>query len=136
MENEKLYSVMKKQSDILDEILVEQEQVRQSVVERDWDTLQKALNIIDDYSSAFCSLECERESYSDESSFPELRREVKSKLLKSKIANDSLNEYLKITNDFLQGLFDNVIPNRRNVLYCTSGILKNQPECMVLDAVL
>ncbi len=136
MENEKLYSVMKKQSDILDEILIEQDLVRKSVISRDWDTLQKSLNTIDDYSSAFCSLECERETYSDESSFPELRREVKTKLLKSKIENDSLNEYLRITNDFLQGLFDNVIPNRRNVLYCKTGILKNQPECMVLNAVL
>ncbi len=136
MDNEKLYSLMKKQSDILDEILQEQNLVRKSVVARDWDTLQKSLNVIGDYSSAFCSLECERESFSDESAFPDLRRELKSKLLKSKIENDSLNEYLKITNDFLQGLFDNVIPNRRNVLYCTTGILKNQPECMVLDAVL
>ena len=56
------------------------------------------------------------------------------KLLKSKVENNALGNYVKIVKDFVQGVIDNVVPQRRNTLYSRKGnIIKPQPESMVLN---
>ena len=46
----------------------------------------------------------------------------------------TLNDYIKITTDFLQGVFDNVVPQRKATVYSRTGALvKNQPQSMILN---
>ena len=63
-------------------------------------------------------------------------KEVKRKLIFSKIENDSLNTYIAITKNFLQGIFDTVVPQRRNTLYSRNGnIVRSQPDSMLLNTL-
>ena len=70
-------------------------------------------------------------------SIPELYHQIKRLLISSKIENQSINDYIKITQGFLEGIFDSVLPQRKNVLYTKNGaIVKRQPESIVLNTVL
>ena len=59
-----------------------------------------------------------------------------SKLLRSKIENQILNKYIETSRNFVQGILDNAVPQRRNVLYSRSGkIIKREPESVVLNRI-
>ena len=63
-------------------------------------------------------------------------KEVKRKLIFSKIENDSLNTYIAITKNFLQGIFETVVPQRRNTLYSRTGnIVRPVPESMLINTL-
>lgn len=64
--------------------------------------------------------------------FTKLRR----KLFTSKIENTGLTAYLKITRDFLQGIFDTAVPNRRSRVYSHTGAIINAaPDSLVLNTL-
>lgn len=154
----KLKTVLVSQDNLLSEIYDTQKKLRKSVNERDWDELQYHLVSFDALSNKFSKLENERiecfeyfglkdgvfinslnnkiakESIND---IQELYNSVKQRLLASKIENKALNDYIKITTDFLQGVFDNVVPQRKATVYSRTGALvKNQPQSMILNTVL
>lgn len=154
----KIKSVLVSQDKLLSEIYDTQKKLRKSVNERDWDELQYHLVSFDALSNKFSKLENERiecfeyfglkdgvfinslnnkiakESIND---IQELYNSVKQRLLASKIENKALNDYIKITTDFLQGVFDNVVPQRKATVYSRTGALvKNQPQSMILNTVL
>lgn len=63
--------------------------------------------------------------------------QVRQKLAVSKIENDVLNEYIRITQNFLQGVFESVLPQRRNMRYSPEGtVVKMQPQSVVVDTVI
>lgn len=156
--SEKIKTLLKAEDAILTEIYNVQQKIRESVNERNWDNLQNYLDLFDALSNKFASFETERiECFNylglkDSSSFSSLNKKlsqsvsldikdlyvsVKQKLLASKIENNALNDYIKITSEFLQGVFDNVIPQRKNTVYSRTGsIVKNQPKSMILNTVL
>jgi hypothetical protein len=65
-----------------------------------------------------------------------LLKEVKRKLIFSKIENDSLNTYIAITKNFLQGIFDTVVPTGRNTLYSRKGnLVRTSPDSMLVNTL-
>ena len=73
---------------------------------------------------------------SDETISPVLS-EVRGKLQKSKVENKVLNEYISTTRKFLQGVFDSVVPQRRNVLYSNKGqVVKPELSSIVLNQMV
>lgn len=154
---EKLVLTLTEQNDVLEKIHDDQLSVRKSVTNRDWESLQAGLIRIQGFADKFNELEKTRvelfvelggfqnnDIYSiipklpkkERAKITDLFHSVRQKLLVSKIENDSLNEYIRVTKDFLQDVFDKVMPQRRNVLYSSSGaLIKNQPDSMVLNTV-
>ena len=155
-----LYRTLGDQSALLDEILSAQRQVRVSVTEKQWADLDNILYRLGNLAETFCELEhtrisscaalsgqedCDGDIFIAVRSLSEPNRnailkifsEVRSKLSKSKIDNESLNAYIRVAREFLQGIFDKVIPERRNTVYSNKGsVVKSRPECLVLDAVI
>ncbi len=156
--SEKLKTVLKLEDNLLSEIHKTQKKIRESVNERNWDDLENYILTFDSLSNKFTDFEKERldcfahlglkdgiglsssnNKFNQEvtADIKELYLSVKQKLLASKIENNALNDYIKITTEFLQGVFDNVIPQRKNTLYSRTGALvKNQPKSMILNTVL
>ncbi len=154
----KLYDVLLAQTELINQIYQMQKAVRTCVTERDWDGLQNTLYFINELSEGFTELEERRVKYFQDfgaasgsdintvskNTPPQFKNplqsvftDMKKKLLASKIENDSINEYVKISQEFLQGIFDTVLPQRRNTLYSRTGsLIKNQPESIVVNAVL
>lgn len=122
-----LIEVMQKENELLDEILKTQTDLHNLVKEKNWDGLNEKLEGLQILSDNFAELDEEREKLcelidirTDEDVSPVLLQ-VRGKLQKSKIENHVLNEYISTTRKFLQGVFDSVVPQRRNVLYSKNG---------------
>ena len=144
---------------LLDKILENQKNLRSSVLKKDWDVLEKSIHTIEVLSSDFAH--CDEDlmnilgeyEISGASDFYQALKnlktqnedcaqkilskfnDVKRKVLQSKIENKSISEYVKMTNNFLQGVFNKVLPGRK--VYSKKGALvQNQPSSIVLNAIL
>ena len=154
--SKELYSILCAQNKLLETIYEHQKIVRTSVVNKDWTPLQEIFSKIDTLSQEFSTLEAHRISVSlklyknPDDIFAlsvllpmemrvkiiEVYQSVKRNLLISKIENDSINEYIRVTQNFMQKVFDEVLPQRRNTLYSSKGeVIKNQPTSVILDTV-
>lgn len=143
---EQLNEILSLQNQQLDLILDEQKIIRKAVTGRDWELLETHMQKLNSLSDQFIFLEQTREdlhgdAIKNSNGSPivcdsELLRTVKHKLLKSRVENDSLHQYIKITQNFLQGIFDNVIPGRRNTLYSRNGqLVRTTPDALVLNTL-
>ncbi|MBQ0003871.1 MAG: hypothetical protein KBT21_10090 [Treponema sp.] len=138
-ENKTLMTVLAKENEVMDEILTCQVNIREAVKQRDWMELEKNISRIQDKTVEFICLDDERDSIKKADFTPEEHEEMKkiqSKLIKSKIENSSLSDYVNISKGFVQNVLDNVVPQRRNVLYSKRGaIVKHEPQSVVLNRV-
>ncbi|MCR4822796.1 MAG: hypothetical protein K5873_07985 [Treponema sp.] len=142
-QKENLISVMQEENSLLDKILEQQTLLHNCVKEKDWDKLNKNIENLQTLSDQFVELEEKRmairegiDMASDMEISPILT-EVRGKLQKSKVENKVLNEYISTTRKFLQGVFDSVVPQRRNVLYSNKGqIVKPELSSVVLNQMI
>ncbi len=138
-----LIQVMEKENKLLDKILELQTVLHQLVRDKKWETLNKDLDNLQIMSDQFVELEEERESLSVKINISQDREispvltQVRGKLQKSKIENHALNEYITTTRKFLQGVFDSVVPQRRNIVYSNKGeIVRPELKSLVIDQIL
>ena len=138
-----------KEDMLLDSIIASQKQVRILVTKRDWFGLESEMKVLEDKATDFVALEDEKNQLLDkakveigEESVNQickqefLLKEVKRKLIFSKIENASLNTYIEITKKFLEGIYETAMPNRRNTLYSRTGnIVKHVPESMLINTL-
>ncbi|MGL4981654.1 MAG: hypothetical protein ACRC4W_02135 [Treponemataceae bacterium] len=144
-----------RQNNILTLILADQRLIRQAVVDRNWETLDQTIHKVQILSDEFESLENKRQqllgqidcesgkdiyqiaymfSESVRQSLLENFRLMRQKLAVSKIENDSITDYVRITKGFLQGVFESVVPQRRSKVYSNSGkIVDTVPESVILN---
>ena len=138
-----LIEVMKKESALLDQILEQQSIVHECVTKKNWTALEQTVSGLQELGDNFASLEERRSELSkgieisQDSEISPVLGDVRSKLIKSKIENRVLNEYIKTTRKFLQGVFDSVVPQRRNTLYSKDGeIVKPELNSLVVNKLL
>ena len=140
---QKLIAVMQQENDLLDVILEQQTLLHECVTEKNWMHLQDCMSNLQVLSDRFVELETERTALSEnivmaaDRDIAPVLTEVRGKLQKSKIENHALNEYIKTTRKFLQGVFDSVVPQRRNTLYSRNGkIVRPELSSVVLNQVM
>lgn len=139
-----LNDILIKESVLLDAIISVQKEIRRDVTARDWISLENHIELLGTLSSDFQMFEEKRnktveyglkKEKTDYLAGNQLYHEVHQKLVKSKVENDALNTYIVVTQNFLQGVYDTVIPQRRNTLYSPSGLVRSQPESMFLNTL-
>ncbi len=141
MSEKALLQILEQENQLLDEILNSQTKVHIAVKTKDWTGLEDEMAKIHTLSLDFSTIDIQREKIMEEDS--EIRADEKalmvtlhSKLLKSKIENQVMNNYIEVTRNFVQGILDNAVPQRRNILYSRDGkIVKREPESVVLNKV-
>ena len=131
--------ILQKEDDLIENILESQVCVREAVKVRNWIDLEKNIVKMQEYATEFINLDNLREQ-SDKSNISEedhiLMKQIQSKLMKSKIVNSALNDYIKISRGFVQGVFDNVLSKRKNVVYSKNGsVVKTLSDSVVLNKV-
>lgn len=140
---EKLIGVLEEESQLLDDILSLQQAVRLCVKKRKWNELEKNLLELQAKGDRFSELDLMRERLSAgknlyaDSNVSVCSNAVRSKLVKSKIENQVLNEYVSTTRKFLQRVFDDALPESRNKIYDRYGrIVKKETCSLILNQVI
>ncbi|MBQ0051725.1 MAG: hypothetical protein KBT11_06645 [Treponema sp.] len=140
---QQLILIMQEENSLLDKILQQQTVLHECVREKNWEKLNVNIENLQNLSDQFVELEEKRTKLSEstdiknDAEIKPVLTEVRGKLQKSKIENHVLNEYISTTRKFLQGVFDSVVPQRRNVLYSKRGeIVKPELNSVVLNQLM
>lgn len=142
-QKKKLIEVMQNENSLLDKILEQQTILHECVKEKNWEKLNQNMENIQELSDKFVELEQEREilckdiDFRLDSDITPVLTQVRGKLQKSKIENRALNEYISTTRKFLQGVFDSVVPQRRNIVYSNKGeLVKPELNSIVINQLI
>ncbi len=137
-----LAALLNQEIALVDKILECQADIYSMVKEKNWVNLESDIGRLNDLSSQFSAMEARRDALAAKSGEAdddsrELLATLRSRLLKSKVQNFALNTYIETMQNFVRGILENAVPQRRNVLYSREGkILKPEPESVVLNKVL
>lgn len=125
---------------LLDLVLTSQAALHNCVKDKNWTDLEKIIWKLNIQTSDFQKLESQREeicegiNISQVADFAPVLKSVRGKLLKSKAENSALSDYIKATQKFLNGIFDEAIPARKNITYGRGGLVrKAQMKSLVLN---
>ncbi|OJF77567.1 MAG: hypothetical protein BKP49_00880 [Treponema sp. CETP13] len=156
--SQKTYKILVEQDDLIKEIIVIQKKIHASVTDKKWKSMEELLNTLNKYTEQFKMLENKRielctkiypedprDMYKVAEKMPPIFRkpfietfqDLRQKLTISKIENKAINDYIRITRSFLQGVMEKVIPQRKNKVYSRTGdIVKNEPDSVVLNTYM
>lgn len=144
LDDNELLQILTAQDSILDCMLTQQKKIHSNIKERKWVELESCINSMNAFSDAFVSLDQCRENFvaGNRSLYLEPEVEpvfcsVRSKLSKSKIENSALATYVSSTKEFIDGIIDTCIPQKRNTLYTRQGQIRRPvAESVILDTVM
>lgn len=129
-------SVLNKEDELITGICEDQKELRETVQNKSWEKLVAVTNKINAASEEFLACDEERDRMQKLMTSEELQpyaRKImilRSKLQSSKIQNQVLNDYIRITKGFIGGLLDQASPKT----YSQKGqIVQKQPVSVVLD---
>ena len=139
MASGELAALLEQEIALMEKILECQASVYSTVKEKNWVNLERDIDCLNELSSQFSAMEAKRDSliakHGEDSR--ELLAKLRSRILKSKVQNFALNTYIETMQNFVRGVLENAVPQRRNVLYSREGkILKPEPQSVVLNKIL
>lgn len=133
-------TILNDEEKILDNIMVNHTSLKKAVSEKNWEDLNKIIVEMNTLSTCFQNLDLKRDSIQVSMSNEELKpyseklSALRAKLLKCKIENEAFSKYVNITKDFIQGVIDNAVPQRRNKVYSKAGqIVQSKPQSIVVN---
>lgn len=137
-----LIEVLREQDSILDSMLHYQKEIHQAMKERNWVELQNCIYEVRILSDKFVASDQKRESLSAgnkgiyyDKDVQGVFTQVRTKLSRSKIENDALNKYVDTTRAFIEGVLDECVPSKKNMIYNSKGFVKPEIRSVVLDRV-
>lgn len=132
--------VLNKQDNILDSLAKKQLILRKSILEKDWDVLKSLIIEVNKLSDSFIQLDEEREQIMAKMQAEELKSyygklsELRTKLLKCKVENKVISNYVNVTREFISEVLEKVIPKTHNKNYTNKGeIIQPKAASVLVD---
>lgn len=139
--NGKYRDVLVSENKLISDVLCKQQALRDAVNNKDWTALMDAAGDVNEMMDAFNELDKEREELAlgglqEDAETYGLLAEIRGKLVKSRIENKALADYISITREFVKGIIDTAVPQSRNRLYSRNGyVVQPQPESVVVNTL-
>ena len=139
--NGKYRDVLVSENKLISDVLCRQQALRDAVNNKDWTALMDAAGDVNEMMDAFNELDKEREELAlgglqEDAETYGLLAEIRGKLVKSRIENEALSDYISITREFVKGIIDTAVPQSRNRLYSRNGyVVQPQPESVVVNTL-
>lgn len=139
--NGKYRDVLVSENKLISDVLCRQQALRDAVNNKDWTALMDAAGDVNEMMDAFNELDKEREELAlgglqEDAETYGLLAEIRGKLVKSRIENKALADYISITREFVKGIIDTAVPQSRNRLYSRNGyVVQPQPESVVVNTL-
>ena len=140
MEIEEFESVLDKEAKVLTELADKQVAVKQSVIDRDWENLVALISDVNRLSDAFKEIDVKRDQLQkslDEKTLKNYYSQLgslRSQLLKCKVENRVITDYVNIAKTFIQEVVEKALPQSRNKNYSRNGkIVQPQPLSVVVN---
>ena len=140
MEIDEFESVLDKEAKVLTELAEKQVAVKQSVIDRDWENLVVLISDVNRLSDSFKEIDVKRDQLQnslDENTLKNYYSQLgslRSQLLKCKVENRVITDYVNIAKTFIQEVVEKALPQSRNKNYSRNGkIVQPQPLSVVVN---
>ena len=140
MEIEEFESGLDKEAKVLTELADKQVAVKQSVIDRDWENLVVLISDVNRLSDSFKEIDVKRDQLQnslDENTLKNYYSQLgslRSQLLKCKVENRVITDYVNIAKTFIQEVVEKALPQSRNKNYSRNGkIVQPQPLSVVVN---
>lgn len=140
MEIEEFESVLDKEAKVLTELADKQVAVKQSVIDRDWENLVVLISDVNRLSDSFKEIDVKRDQLQNSLDENTLKKyysqlgSLRSQLLKCKVENRVITDYVNIAKTFIQEVVEKALPQSRNKNYSRNGkIVQPQPLSVVVN---
>ena len=125
--------ILKNEDKVLDELTLRQKDMRKALTEKDWDGLLKVMAEVNELSGNFQEFDLRRDEIQQQLKSEELKpffetlSALRSKLLKCKVENQVISNYVTVTRKFISEVVEKALPQTRNKNYTKTGAL-TQPQ--------
>ena len=125
--------ILKNEEKLLDELTGKQKEMRKALMEKNWDSLLNVMSKVNALSESFQELDTRRDEIQQQLKSDELREyfetlaSLRSKLLKCKVENQVISNYVTVTRQFIADVVEKALPQTRNKNYTKTGAL-TQPQ--------
>lgn len=141
-QNEQLFSIISTESSILDDVILNQNDFRKAINQKNWQNLMITTSKINSLMDKFNQLDSERDKMMQNSSvnlfdekFNQQFTILRGKLVKCRTENKALQDYLVITRKFVKKVIDTSLPQSTNKVYTKTGVVQKSPQSILVDAL-
>ena len=133
--------ILKNEEKLLDELTGKQKEMRKALMEKNWDSLLNVMSKVNALSESFQELDTRRDEIQQQLKSDELREyfetlaSLRSKLLKCKVENQVISNYVTVTRQFISEVVEKALPQTRNKNYTKTGALTQPQTSSVLVEV-
>lgn len=125
--------ILKNEDKILDELKDKQSLMRRALTEKNWDELLKCMDSVNALFADFQEFDVRRDEIQQQLDRDELKpffeslASMRSKLLKCRVENQVISNYVNVTRKFISEVVEKALPQSRNKNYTKTGVL-TQPQ--------
>lgn len=125
--------ILKNEDKILDELKDKQSLMRRALTEKNWDELLKCMDSVNALFADFQEFDVRRDEIQQQLGRDELKpffeslASMRSKLLKCRVENQVISNYVNVTRKFISEVVEKALPQSRNKNYTKTGVL-TQPQ--------
>ena len=133
-------TVLAEEENLLDQLTEKQKYLRKAITSKDWECLVELITEVNSISESFqkfdlCRDEIQEQLKTDEiKPFFERLSRLRTKLLKCKVENQVISNYVNVTKEFIAEVVEKALPQTRNKNYTKYGtITQNEPASVLVD---
>ena len=121
-------------------VLAEEENLLDRLTEKDWESLTGHINEVNLISDSFQKFDLRRDEIQNQLKTDELKPyferlgRLRTKLLKCKVENQVISNYVNVTREFIAEVVEKALPQTRNKNYTKYGtITQTQPASVLVN---
>ncbi len=125
--------LLKTEESILDNLSEKQIVLRKAIIDKDWTVLVDLISEVNNLSETFQTADTRRDEIQNQLKTDELKpyleklSVLRTKLLKCKVENQVISNYVNVTRQFISEVVEKALPQTRNKNYTKFGTI-TQPQ--------
>ena len=131
-------TVLAEEENLLDRLAEKQKMLRLAITNKDWESLTGYINEVNLISESFQKFDVRRDEIQEQLKTDEIKHyferlsRLRTKLLKCKVENQVISNYVNVTREFIAEVVEKALPQTRNKNYTKYGTITQPQTASVL----
>ena len=133
-------TVLAEEENLLDCLTDKQKMLRKAITDKDWEGLTGHINEVNLISDSFHKFDLRRDEIQEQLKTEQIKPyferlgRLRTKLLKCKVENQVISNYVNVTREFIAEVVEKALPQTRNKNYTKYGtITQPEPASVLVD---
>ncbi len=133
-------TILAEEENLLDRLTEKQKLLRKAITDKDWESLTGHINEVNLISDSFQNFDLRRDEIQEKLKTDEIKpyferlSRLRTKLLKCKVENQVISNYVNVTKEFIAQVVEKALPQTRNKNYTKYGtITQPEPASVLVD---